>query len=282
MTELYPDDATLLAMTVEEHTGVEMIETGQSPYYLQFRKLVHRLLLATARANDLRVYRDGPLAIGVKAGRSSIAGNAIAFEGAADIAVSDEATTFVWLDAAGAVQTATDAMPGDRATFFPLAEITAAAGAITAVLDRRGEGMHVVPAVDSLHVAYGHDGQLTASQADKLLGVVPVNGVVADVIFSVAGNIESDTSTDGVTVTAKVNGATVCETDPALSDAAGAGFRSTARGDGAPAAIKSDGTQRVSRGDVLTVDLTRSVSGVVSSEMRHIVVLVLIRAEQSE
>ena len=187
MSELYPDDATLLAMTTDEHTGVEMIETGQSPYYLQFRKLVHRLLLATARANDLRVYQDATLAIGVKAGRCMIGGRAIAFDGGTDVAVSDDATTFVWLDAAGAVQTATDTMPDDRATFFPLAEVTAAAGAITAIIDRRGEGMHVVSAVDALPVSYLHDGELTASQTDQLVGVAPVDGVITDVIFSEIG-----------------------------------------------------------------------------------------------
>ncbi len=69
MSERYPDDATLLAMEQDAATGVQYIPTGQSPYYLHFRKLVHRLLLACGRANDLRVYQDGDLSVGVRPGR---------------------------------------------------------------------------------------------------------------------------------------------------------------------------------------------------------------------
>ena len=59
MTEVYPSDNTLLNLTSESETGVEYIETGKAPYYLEFRKLLSRLLLATKRANDLRVFDEG-------------------------------------------------------------------------------------------------------------------------------------------------------------------------------------------------------------------------------
>ena len=56
MVEVYPSDNELLNITSDSETGVEYISTGQSPYYLQFRKLLYRLLIAVKRANDLRDY----------------------------------------------------------------------------------------------------------------------------------------------------------------------------------------------------------------------------------
>ena len=68
MAEVYPSDNSLLNMQSDSDTGVEFIATGQSPYYMQFRKLLHRLITATKRANELRVYDEGGLNIGVKSG----------------------------------------------------------------------------------------------------------------------------------------------------------------------------------------------------------------------
>jgi hypothetical protein len=79
MSERYPDDAALLALESDAATGVEYIPTGRSPYYLEFRKLVQRLLLAAERANDLRVYQDGDLSIGVRPGRCLIQNAAVTF-----------------------------------------------------------------------------------------------------------------------------------------------------------------------------------------------------------
>ena len=61
MTEAYPSDSELLDLPADTETGVEYIPTGAAPYYVQFRKLLYRLLLATRRANDLRVYDEGEL-----------------------------------------------------------------------------------------------------------------------------------------------------------------------------------------------------------------------------
>ena len=69
MTEVYPSDNELLNMQSDSETGVEFIPTGQAPYYLQFRKLLYRFILAAKRANDLRVYDEGGLDVGVKGGK---------------------------------------------------------------------------------------------------------------------------------------------------------------------------------------------------------------------
>ena len=73
MAEVYPSDNELLNLQSDSETGVEYIATGTAPYYVEFRKLLYRLLLASRRANDLRIYDEGGLNIGVK--RQVLAGD---------------------------------------------------------------------------------------------------------------------------------------------------------------------------------------------------------------
>ena len=51
MAEVYPSDNDLLNITGDSETGVEYIPTGTAPYYIHFRKLLYRLLLAARRGN---------------------------------------------------------------------------------------------------------------------------------------------------------------------------------------------------------------------------------------
>lgn len=385
MTELYPDDTTLLAMDQDADTGVELIPTGKSPYFLEFRKLVQRLLLAATRANDLRVYQDGGLTVGVRPGRCSVQNTQLQFAGTAAVAVSNNQTTSIWLDSTGSIATGASGLPTDRTTFVPLAQVTASAGSITAIDDLRGQAFLNVPDAASIglnataseidqaltginatvdaaalntltagpsspadtehhHRHFQHDsdseielrlsnanagssanialyfqlgaklpgvtallpdmstgwlnqrfgadtyaligvlpigyqrgGDLAATLTDQMLGVVPANGAVSDVILSLGSNIESDTSTDGVAATVSVNGTALTSTNPIITDADGAGFRCTDQGDGTAAVVKSDGTEQVARGDVLTVTLSRTAAGSISSEAADIGVLVIVR-----
>jgi hypothetical protein len=314
----------------------------------------------------------------------------VSFEGSGGIAVGNNATTQVWLDGAGSVQTGTARLPDDRTSFVPLAEVTSEAGAVTSITDLRGETFLMAPSLSltgvtasvedvnrvldgvnatvdatslnaltagtnssadtehrhqqtwtdsdgeteyrlinassgsnanirlrfdlpgrlpsvtdlvpdvatgflrqryggseyalpgTVHADHRHEGELTASESGRLLGVVPIDGVVSDVILSVGQNIESDTSGDGITATVNANDIALCSTDPELVAGDGSGFRSTAQGDGTAASVKSDGTESVSKGDVLSVDLVRSVSGTVSQEATDVVVLVVIRANGPE
>jgi hypothetical protein len=390
MSERYPDSATLLALAADDATGVEFIPTGLSPYHLEFRRLVQRLLLAAGRAGDLRVYQDGDLSLGVRPGRCLLRGAARAFAGATEIAVAANATTHVWLDAAGAVQTGTAGLPADRTSFLPLAAAVAGASSITSLTDLRGEAFLLVPDLATLgvtvtaerlsaalagtnptvvaaalnlltagplstadnhhrhlqvaqqanaetyftltndhaganasvalvlslpqrlpddlvlapnlatgflsqryqgqtyhpvgvvHAQWRGEGALAASQLGKLVGVVPADGAVTDVILSLGANLQSSVGADGVSATVNVNGVALTTTHPAITSSAGAGFRSTARGDGTPAALKTDGTQAVRRGDVLTLDFTRTAGGSVSAEPANAGVLVVIRTSGPE
>ena len=292
MSERYPDDTALLALTEDAATGVEYIPTGTTPYYLEFRKLLQRTLLAAQRANDLRAYEDGDLSSGVRPGRCVIGNSEIDYLGATVQSVTNNTTTYGDLDAVGALQLSTGGMPADRTMFVPIAEVVAAAGVITSIVDRRGEALFAVPNNAHLnlptvvhgvvHVSDLYEGDLAASQTDQLIGVVPIDGEVVDVILSVGANIDSDTDADALTATAKINGVALTTVDPQITDLDGTGFRSTAQGDGTSATVKSDGAELVTKGDVLTVDLTRTVVGTVTSEFHHVVVLIVIEPSQQQ
>jgi hypothetical protein len=140
MGEVYPSDNELLNLQSDAETGVEYIPTGTAPYYLQFRKLLYRLLLATQRANDLRVYDEGGLDIGVKAGKFWLGTDLVAYEGSAGNTLADDKENiYVYLDADGALVT-------DEYGGFPsmattphirLAIVGTSSGDITSIVDCR-------------------------------------------------------------------------------------------------------------------------------------------------
>jgi len=150
MTERYPTDANLLALTEDADTGVAYVETGRSPYYLEFRRMLQRLLLATKRANDLRVYQDGDLTVGIRGGRCFVGGAAHHYAGAANQSVTADAVNYVYLDDEGALQINTAGFPSDRTTFLPLAVVTAGPAAIGEVIDRRGEAFLTAPSAGAI------------------------------------------------------------------------------------------------------------------------------------
>lgn len=145
MTERYPDDAELLALAADAHTGAEYIPTGTTPYYLEFRRLMHRTLLAAARANDLRVYPDGDLTVGIRAGRCVIAGSPIEFAGQTQLPLTPSQTVDLYLDASGSPQQSSGGLPASRSQFLPLARITTDASSIVAIVDLRGEAFLAAP-----------------------------------------------------------------------------------------------------------------------------------------
>jgi len=385
MAERYPDDATLLALTEDPATGVEYIPTGRSPYYLEFRKLVQRTLLASGRANDFRVYADGELSVGVRAGRGVIHNAAIDFAGVEGLALPNNAVTELWLDSAGAVQTGAN-LPADRTSYIPLARVTTATGQINEILDRRGEALFAVadaagigltaaptainqaldgisadvtaaalnaltagwqsdadhlhhhrglsdevddetlfrisndsagPAagvglelhlpttlaaatalvldpqtgwlmqrqggearhlLGTVHVAHLEPGALASDQLGWLAGVVPVSGAAVDLVLSVGQSLVTDEPADAVEAAVHVNGVELTTTRPAIAVSDGSSFRSTGQGHGTAGAIRSDGVEQLQRGDLITVDLRRLVSGNVTSEATDVAALLVIRA----
>jgi len=139
------------------------------------------------------------------------------------------------------------------------------------------ESYHLLGAAHLQHV---HAGDLTGSLSDVPLGVAPVEGAIDAVVLSTGLNLETSDPADQLALAVKVHGTTITDAPATLTVANGAGFRSTDQGDGQPASIVSDGSEQVSRGDLLTIDLTRTVNGTVSVEARDVVALVVIRAHR--
>jgi hypothetical protein len=167
MAEVYPSDNELLNLQSDSETGVEYIPTGTAPYYLHFRKLLHRLLLATRRGNDLRVYDEGGLDIGVKAGKFWLGAELVSYGGSTGNALADnKAGVYVYLDAQGTLIT-------DQYAGFPsmattphvrLAIVSTSGGDITSIVDCRTGHNIVVP-----YAAGGIRKSIEAHTADDVL-----------------------------------------------------------------------------------------------------------------
>jgi hypothetical protein len=148
MGEVYPSDNELLNLQSDAETGVEYIPTGTAPYYLQFRKLIYRLLLATQRANDLRVYDEGGLDIGVKAGKFWLGTDLVAYEGSAGNTLADDKESiYVYLDADGTLVTDEYGSFPSMATapHIRLAIVSTSGGDVASIVDCRAGHNCTVP-----------------------------------------------------------------------------------------------------------------------------------------
>jgi hypothetical protein len=167
MGEVYPSDNELLNMQSENETGVEYIPTGTAPYYLHFRKLLYRLLLACRRANDLRVYDEGGLNIGVKAGKFWLGTQLISHPGSSANTLADnKAEIYIYLDSAGDLVTDQyDSFP-DMASMphIRLAIVSTSASDIDSITDCRTGHNFVVP-----HGAGGAKKNIEAHTCDDTL-----------------------------------------------------------------------------------------------------------------
>ena len=140
MAEVYPPDNELLNIQSEGQTGVEYIPTGTAPYYLHFRKLLYRLLLAAQRANDLRVYDEGGLDVGVRAGKFWLGTQLISYEGSSGNTLADDKQDiYLYLNSSGIL--VTDEYSGfpDMATtpHIRLAIVGTSGGDIDSITDCR-------------------------------------------------------------------------------------------------------------------------------------------------
>ncbi len=152
MAEVYPSDSELLNIISDTGTGVEYIPTGTAPYYLHFRKLLYRLLLATRRANDLRVFDEGGLDIGVKAGKfwngTSLVSLAVS---SGNTLADDKAAIYIYVDSGGNLVTDEyTAWPDMAATkHVRLAVVATSGGDITSIVDARDHLSTAVPGAGS-------------------------------------------------------------------------------------------------------------------------------------
>ena len=148
MSEVYPTDNELLNLVSDAETGVEFIPTGTAPYYLHFRKLLHRLLLVTRRANDLRVFDEGGLDAGVKSGKFWVGTTLVSYAGSTGNALADDkAAIYVYLDSSGTlVVNEYTAWPDMSTTsHVRLAVVETSGGDIVSITDARDHHSISVP-----------------------------------------------------------------------------------------------------------------------------------------
>lgn len=185
MSEVYPSDNELLNIQSDEFTGVEYIPAGTSPYYLQFRRLLYRLLLSSRRANELRLYDQGGLYAGVKPGAFWCEMQLMEYPGSQyNCLADDKENIFIYLDADGNLifDEYEDFPDMNEAPHVRLAIVTTASGSIQSIEDCRGSHGFVVPA--------GSGGQrriITAHTEDCLLeqwqsGSIHTNNGAADIV----------------------------------------------------------------------------------------------------
>ena len=146
MSELYPSDDELNALSgaADAEQEVLYIATGQSPYHTSFYRMLYRLLDVCRRAGDLRVYKDGELTFGVRAGRWVFGDQEVDYAGSEGNELANNQTSSIYLLADGTLATSTDGFP-DPATapHLPLASVTTAAGSYqhADVIDLRGRAL---------------------------------------------------------------------------------------------------------------------------------------------
>ena len=197
MAEIYPTDNELLNIQSDSETGIEYIPTGTSPYYLQFRKLLYRLLLASKRANDLRVYREDGLNIGVKAGKFWLGTEQVSYQGSSGNSLADDKQNiYIYLDESGNLVTEEyDEFPDMVKTpHIRLAIVTTSDSDINSITDCRTGHNFVIPngagGLRKIIEAHTSDDTLIESES----GSIHTNlGAVSNVTLTLPESAEAGT-----------------------------------------------------------------------------------------
>ncbi len=184
MAEVYPSDNDLLNLTGDSETGVEYIPTGTAPYYLHFRKLLYRLLLAVRRGNDLRVFDEGGLDVGVKSGKFWMGSDLVSYAGSSgNLLADDKASIYVYIDSSGNLITNEYIAWPDMSVsrHVRLAVVTTSGGMIVSIADARDHHSTAVPSGGGSVAIEAHTSDDTLTEAES--GSVHTNrgatGVVA-------------------------------------------------------------------------------------------------------
>jgi hypothetical protein len=175
MAEVYPSDNALLNIQFDSETGVEYIPAGTAPYYLHFRKLLYRLILASKRANDLRVYDEGGLDIGVKEGKFWLGMELISYNGSSGNTLADnKQNIYLYLDSSSALVTNEYSSFPNMATepHIRLAIVATSDGDINSIIDCRMGHNIVVP-----YGAGGVKKNIEAHTSDDILMVAESGSV---------------------------------------------------------------------------------------------------------
>jgi hypothetical protein len=247
MAELYPSEAQLNALsgTTDAAQEVLFIPIGESPYYTSYYKMLYRLLDVARRAGDLRVYKDGNLTFGVRAGKFMDGSSTVNYPGCAAQSLANEQTNYIYLTTDGQLHVNQTGFPSaSTIPHIPLASIATSAGSYNHanITDYRGRCMfRPVDGLNSTQANVLKDITATAAELNALHGISsgvtaalpnPINsanGVIvagsdgkvptANLPIGATGNNTLATSCSDVTATAAELNALHSHT-PALLDSA--------------------------------------------------------------
>ena len=168
MAETYPSDAALNALsgTTDAEQEVQYPTTFESPYFNTFFRMLSRLLDVARRAGDLRVFQDGDLTYGVRAGNYFNDDTLVDFSAVAAQGINDEKTTYIYITMAGVLTESETSFPlPSGAPHIRLATIVTTGGEITSVTDNRGSAFVSVAGESSVNALTIYNG--TGSQIDE-------------------------------------------------------------------------------------------------------------------
>ena len=133
--EIYPSDAALnlLSGTTDSDSNEIHIAIG-SEYYTDAYKKDHMNILARAQSNSLRVCKVGDLTCGVYPGKYLNGDSLVTYAGAATQVLTDDATNYLYLTAAGTLTVNTTGFPVPSVTsHIRLASIAVGSASAAAV-----------------------------------------------------------------------------------------------------------------------------------------------------
>ncbi len=143
--EVYENDSIYqaLAGTVDPQSGITYPASSASPNSsptvgVQRRRMYRRWNMILEAINAGRVVKEATaLTVGIWGLNYDFKGTLTVYAGCTAQAVTDNATNYIYLDAANALIVNTTGFPVDADSFFPLATVVAAGGAIVSIADKR-------------------------------------------------------------------------------------------------------------------------------------------------
>ncbi len=198
MTELYPSDSDLNALsgTAESEQEVLYVATGESPYYTSFYKMLYRLLDVARRGGDLRVYKDGDLTFGVRAGQFFNGDSQVNYASATEQSLTNNATNYIYLTADGTLTVNTTGFPVPSVTpHIPLASVTTSAGTFdhSDITDCRGRAIFNVCGSGNSNLNL-LDWQESVSDELDLTSAEPASPAIGERYLNIATGTSSETS----------------------------------------------------------------------------------------
>lgn len=129
--------ADALSGTTDSDTDAVYPTIGESSYYTTVYRMLNRILLIEKVINELRVFKDGDLTYGIRAGRGSHGTNEYTVSAVAAQALTNDTTNYIWLYVLSGNLISninTSAFPDPAVTpYIPLATIATGSASIASV-----------------------------------------------------------------------------------------------------------------------------------------------------